>query len=278
MISRTVKVTACLCASLLSCAFACADSGNPSVRATPGGVVILNLGSAAATPAVFFEGHRVLVRKLGERWEAIVGIPLAAAPGTQRVEWRLASGATRHVSFAVTRFRYPIQNLKVPPSQVELSKEDLARVEQEKTHIAEVLDVWSPEGPAVLTLAAPVPGERSKSFGSRRYFNRQPRNAHSGMDIAATTGTPVHAPLAGRVADIGNYFFNGNNILIDHGQGLYTMYCHLSRIEVTVGDHVERGAVVGAVGATGRVTGPHLHFGVMLNRAWVDPALFLPKP
>ncbi len=278
MISRSLKVTASLAAWLLSCAFAGADTGNPTVRATPGGVVILNLASPAETPAVFFEGHRVLVRKLGERWEAVVGIPLDTAPGTQRVEWRLASGATRRVSFAVTRFKYPIQNLKVPPAQVDLSKEDLERVEREKTHIAEVLDVWSPEGPALLTLAAPVPGERSKSFGSRRFFNRQPRNPHSGMDIAATIGTPVHAPLAGRVADIGDYFFNGNNILIDHGQGLYTMYCHLSRIEVAVGDRIERGAVVGEVGATGRVTGPHLHFGVMLNRAWVDPALFLPKP
>ena len=278
MISRSVKLSAGLLAALVSCAFAGADAGNPAARATPGGVVILKLGKAAETPAVFFEGHRVLVRQAGARWEAIVGIPLDAAPGTQRVDWRLASGETRHISFAVTRFRYPIQNLKVPPRQVDLSKEDLARVEQEKTHIAEVLDVWSPEGPALLTLAAPVPGERSKSFGSRRFFNRQPRNPHSGMDIAAAIGTPVHAPLAGRVADIGNYFFNGNNILIDHGQGLYTMYCHLSKIAVAVGDHVERGAVLGEAGATGRVTGPHLHFGVMLNRAWVDPALFLPPP
>ena len=278
MISRRVMLTACVLAALWSCAFAGTGAGNPAVRATPGGVVILNLGAVAETPAVFFDGHRVLVRKLGERWEAIVGIPLDTAPGTRGVDWRLASGETRHVSFAVTRFKYPIQNLKVPPRQVDLSKEDLERVERERAHIADVLDVWSPAGPAELTLAAPVPGERSKSFGSRRFFNQQPRNPHSGMDIAGTIGTPVHAPLAGRIADIGNYFFNGNNILIDHGQGLYTMYCHLSKIDVAMGDQVERGAVVGEVGDTGRVTGPHLHFGVMLNRAWVDPALFLPKP
>lgn len=275
MISRRAQATVRLAASFLSCTCACANADNPTVRATPGGVVILNLGEAAETPAVFYDGHRVLVRKRDEHWEAIVGVPLATEPGTKQVVWRLAAGETRHVSFRVAAFKYPIQKLKVPPRQVDLSNEDLARVAREKTHIAEVLDVWSPEGPASLTLAAPVPGKRSSSFGSRRLFNNQPRNPHSGMDIAATTGTPVQAPLAGRVADIGSYFFNGNNILIDHGQGLYTMYCHLSRIAVAVGDHVERGAVVGEVGATGRVTGPHLHFGVMLNRAWVDPALLL---
>lgn len=275
MISRSVKVSPCVAAALLSCAFACADDGSPIVRATPGGVVTLKLGSAAETPAVFYDGHRVLVRKVSDHWEAIVGIPLGTASGTQRIEWRRGAAETRHISFAVAAFAYPIQKLKVPPRQVDLSREDLARVERERSHIVDVLEVWSPQEPTTLTLTAPVPGERSSSFGSRRFFNNQPRNPHSGMDFAATTGTAVHAPLAGRVADIGSYFFNGNNILIDHGQGFFTMYCHLSKIDVAVGDTIERGALIGEVGATGRVTGPHLHFGVMLNRAWVDPALFL---
>jgi murein DD-endopeptidase MepM/ murein hydrolase activator NlpD len=121
----------------------------------------------------------------------------------------------------------------------------------------------------------PVNGPLSSPFGLRRFFNGEERNPHSGLDFAAKTGTPIKTPAAGKVILTGNYFFNGKTVFVDHGQGLISMFCHLSQIDVTVGDELSRGAVLGKVGSTGRATGPHLHWNVSLNDARVDPSIFI---
>ncbi|VAW79063.1 Peptidase, M23/M37 family, partial [hydrothermal vent metagenome] len=126
-----------------------------------------------------------------------------------------------------------------------------------------------------LRFVLPVHGPVSSPFGLRRYFNEQPRKPHSGLDLAAAEGTPIRAPAAGHISGTGDYFFNGNTVFIDHGQGLVTMYCHMSRIDVKPGQQVAAGETIGAVGQTGRVTGPHLHWGVSLNDARINPMLFL---
>jgi murein DD-endopeptidase MepM/ murein hydrolase activator NlpD len=209
-------------------------------------------------------------------WLAIVGLPLSQQPGPAELRVERPGQVATTLRFSVRPVHYRTQRLRVPPAQVDLSAADQARVAAEHERIHAAVAVFSATTPATLRLAAPVGGARSSSFGLRRYFNGAARDPHSGMDIVADTGTPVHAAAAGVIADTGDYFFNGNTVLIDHGAGLITMYCHLSRIDVQSGQEVAAGDIIGAVGASGRVTGPHLHFAVALNRVFVDPALFLP--
>ncbi len=162
------------------------------------------------------------------------------------------------------------------PGQVDLSAEDLLRYEGEKAHLSEMRRIFSAPAPASLTLIQPCEGTRTGTFGQRRVFNGQLRNPHNGMDIPAAEGTPVLAAGDAVVLDIGDYFFSGNTVILDHGRGFLSLYAHLSAVEVKAGDRVAAGATIGRVGATGRVTGPHLHFSVFLNSVAVDPALFLP--
>ena len=275
--------------ALLACALAGYSSAAtlPDQHAVPGGVVLLTVTAPAtvsggpSAPQVYFGEAPVLLLPRGpghkDQWLAVVGIPLSQEPGTLQLRISGHAAADTMQVFEVRPAHYRTQRLIVAPSQVDLSSADLKRVDGEHERIHAALASYSPTMPATLRLHAPVAGERSSSFGLRRYFNGAARDPHSGMDIAAALGTPVHAAADGVVIDTGDYFFNGNTVLVDHGSGLITMYCHLSKIGVQMGQHVRVDEVIGAVGATGRVTGPHLHFGVALNRAFVDPALFLPR-
>ena len=253
---------------------AMAADGWPADSQVPGGVARLSLGPAAERPQAFSGDTPVLVLGDAIEWTALVGIPLATPAGAAQIRVQTA-GASRTVGYTVREKKYSEQRLKVAPKTVDLSPADNARYERERDHQKVVMATFSTPLPSSMVLPAPVPGRRSSSFGLRRVFNGQSRNPHSGMDIAAPTGTPIKAPLAGKVIDVGDYFFNGSTIWMDHGGGFLTMYCHLSSMDCAVGDTVRKGEVIGKVGATGRVTGPHLHWGVMLNQTMVDPALFL---
>ncbi|MDO9359896.1 MAG: peptidoglycan DD-metalloendopeptidase family protein [Polaromonas sp.] len=248
----------------------------PQPLQVPGGVARLSLGPAATKPLALQNDIPLLVVGDVIEWTAIVGIPLSAEPGEAFITVQEAGGAQRQLGYRIEPKRYAEQKLRVEPRTVDLSPEDQARWERERAHQQGVMATFTSRPPASLRMRVPVPGRRSSSFGLRRVFNGQARNPHSGMDIAAATGTPVVAPLPGRVIDTGDYFFNGNTVWLDHGGGLLSMYCHLSATGVQPGDVLATGDRLGAVGATGRVTGPHLHWGVMVNRTMVDPALFVP--
>ncbi len=265
MTSRVAIAAACL--ALLSQALAA-----PAHSPWPGGIAVIDLGVATdSPPRAVFNDRPVLVLRGDSRWQAIVGIPLDTAPGTATLR-----AGERDIAFDIVEHAYREQRLTVKNrSYVTPDPEQLARIGRERKIIDAALGNFRALDADDVGLLAPVAGPRSASFGLRRFFNDQPRSPHKGMDIAAAEGSTVTAPRAGVVTATGDYFFNGNTVIVDHGQGFVTMYCHLSEIAVDEGQHLATGQMIGAVGATGRVTGPHLHFGTYLNGTAVDPELLL---
>jgi len=247
-------------------------SAAPEHSPRPGGIAIIDVGSTAlATPDVSYGGKPALVMQDGNRWKAVLGVPLDSEPGAMTL---LVNNIEMSVS--VEEHAYAEQRLTVKnQSYVTPDQAQLDRIGRERKIIDGALNNFRQVPIDSISLAAPVDGRRSSSFGLRRFFNDQPRSPHKGMDIAATKGTPINAPRDGVVTAVGDYFFNGNTVIVDHGQGYVTMYCHLSEIAVEEGRGVVAGETLGAVGATGRVTGPHLHFGTYLNGTAVDPAILI---
>lgn len=244
----------------------------------PGGVAVLALGDADLAPEVRFLDRRVLVvREEGKQWIAVVGIPLSVKPGEQQVVVNDARGQ-RKLPFKVGAKEYVAQHITLKNRrQVDPNPDDMKRIEREMAEQSAANRTYrAGVTPSNLLLDRPVSGGRlSSPFGLRRFFNGQERNPHSGLDFAVPAGTPIKSPAAGVVVLVGDYFFNGKTVFVDHGQGFVSMFCHMSAIDVKVGDEVPRGGVVGKVGATGRATGPHLHWNVSLNDARVDPAIFI---
>ncbi len=259
-----------------------AFAGLPKAANVPGGIALVPVAPRAPDvgdpPRVWFGDQRLLVLADRGQWIAVVGLALETLPGhyTLRVE---DGDAATQATFTVTAKTYPEQRITLKDrSQVDLSANDLARVEREIAEIRRLKHHWRESRGTDTDFVIPAQGKLSGRFGLRRVFNGEPRSPHAGFDIAAPRGSSVVANANGVVLAIGDYFFNGRTVVVDHGNGLLSMYCHLDAIEVAAGETVDKGQRLGASGMSGRATGPHLHWSVILNGSMVDPELFLGRP
>ena len=210
----------------------------------------------------------------GESYEGLVGVDLQAKPGLYDMTVDLTyPGKTKRqvIKIQVMKEKYPVQRLTLPRKMVDLDKKTLVRVRKETKLVNQAFASLDPRRLWRGTFLEPVQGRVSGRFGSRRVINGQPKRPHSGEDIAAPEGTPVLAMNEGVVRLTMDHFFTGQGVILDHGLGLFSMYFHLSGVDVEDGQVVKKGQPIGKVGSSGRATGPHLHWGVRLNGARVNP-------
>jgi len=249
----------------------------PQQNSVPGGVVIVELGiNTTKRPLVRYRNNPVMLHRAATGWQAIIGIPLTAKTGKHYLEIKDEAKKVQQISFIVKAKKYAEQRLTIKNKRmVNPTAKDMIRIRKEIKIIRHAFGSWNEDYAIPEPLLQPTKGIRSSSFGLRRFFNEQARRPHSGMDIAAAEGQAVITPAQGKVIAVGDYFFNGKTVFVDHGQGLISMFCHLNDIHVSPGQAVKRGDRVADVGMTGRVTGPHLHWSLSLNNTRIDPALFL---
>jgi murein DD-endopeptidase MepM/ murein hydrolase activator NlpD len=240
----------------------------PEHDPVPGGIALVPL---TTNKKAMFDRRLVMIAESGGGYVAVVGIPLSLSPGSFHLDT-----AEGKVHFNVKEKQYEEHRLTIENKRkVNPYAQDMDRITRERAEMDAAFNNFRPVSQTETNFDLPTEGIVSSSFGLRRILNDQPRSPHSGMDIAAPEGTPINSPATGKVIATGDYFFNGNTVMVDHGQGLITMYCHMSSISVKVGQSVDKGQYLGAVGKTGRVTGPHLHWSVSLNNARINPDLFL---
>jgi len=248
----------------------------PDQLAVPGGIIKMTVAKVESNrPEVFFNESRVAVIATQKHWQALVGIPLSAKPGIQSLTVK-TTDKEHKIDFKIADKDYPAQYLTIKKKRMVtgFTEADLKKIKADTKAMSKAKSTWVNQ--AVDThFVTPVDGRLSSLFGLKRFFNNIAKRPHNGLDIAAPTGTAIEAPASGKVIDTGNYYFNGNTVFLDHGQGLLSAYLHMNKIQVKPGQLVKQGEILGTVGETGRVTGPHLHWIVYLNKTPVDPALFI---
>ncbi len=250
---------------------------HPQQALVPGGIALLQLPNYTRKTQIFFNGKHVAVFAYKNSWVALAGIGLKTRPGDYAFSIHQPDGLTLNVKIHIKPKKYRRQYLSIKNKrEVNPNKKDMLRIIAESKRKKKAKHLFTKNTPRV-NFIWPVTGPISSIFGLRRFFNGQERRPHNGLDIAVPEGTPIKAAADGTVIDAGNFFFSGNMIFINHGEGIISLYAHLSKINVKPGDKVKQGDIIGEVGHTGRATGPHLHFAVIANQVLIDPVLMLPK-
>jgi len=284
--SRPVPLLAPLVALLLAVEISAAPSLTITRNARsvqPGELVVLTIASSSALSSIEVKAfdHAQRAQPLPasatrpHAWIALVGIDLDARPGTYTVSVSgtgPAGAVTATHRLVVRAKRFATRRLTVDPNFVDPPASEAARIARETALVAAA---WAgnagPDPVPDLAFAPPVPQKANSAFGTRSIFNGQPRNAHSGADFPSPAGTPIKSPAPGKVVIAEDLYFSGGTVVVDHGLGVVSLFAHMSQMLAKKGDEVTRGQELGLVGATGRVTGPHLHWTVRVNGARVDP-------
>lgn len=253
------------------------------IKVKQGGVVLLSItpGKGVESLRGGFEGKTIPFFQASDGiYTMLLGIDMVQKVGHRPfvVRWRKhGKSLSKNYQIKVVEADFGIQRLTLPKGKVDLDSPTLIRVKKEKKRMLAAFKNSLPEKLWQGNFIAPVSGLRQGTFGRKRIINGQPRRPHTGEDISAPEGEAILATNGGRVVLVGDYFFNGQSIVIDHGFGLFSMYFHLSEMLVVEGQRLKRGQIIGKVGKTGRVTGPHLHWGMRLNGARIDPFSLVDK-
>lgn len=255
----------------------------PDLHAEQGNIIFFSIGLNAKADSLagrFLDKPVPFFKKTSGDYATLIGIDLAQPTGRHplTITWKEGESVQeRRLMVKINSATFGVQKLKLPKKMVDLDPETLKRVRTEKTRVRKAFSrslekkLWDGE------FVVPAKGRKQGTFGRRRFLNGKPRNPHTGEDISAPMGTPVLATNKGKVVLVGNFFFNGRSVIIDHGMGLFSMYFHLSEVMAKEGSIMNTGEEIGRVGKSGRVTGPHLHWGARLNGARIDPYSLIEK-
>ena len=249
----------------------------PQNHSDNGGLAIIPI-DIKNKPEAFYQNHKLPVlpsKAAKNQWLLITAIPLDNEKAVQNIE--ITAPQKGVVPFHISDKYYRVQSLVINNKRkVDPYAKDRPRIEAEQKRLTTLYQAYTDTNPFADGFIAPIHGPITSLFGLKRIYNGKPRAPHSGLDIGAPSGVPVKVTAAGTVVDVYPYFFTGNTVVVDHGMGVLSLYAHLSKMNVKTGDTVKQGQVVGLIGKTGRVTGPHLHWMMVMNQTLVDPLLFTP--